>query len=184
MLQIFSTICRKLIWESVRETMFFEFESFSFLLFYQKVSKFIKFRVFFKVLFLRNLGWIFFQLDFLGRTSVIDFHLFLLLFLRELHSWSEWRNLSGGLRFSCRYSSVPEFILRVQSVVLGAALSGITSSFSTPAKSSAAPDQLDFFFLRNKFLYMQLQLAFFKNRNYLRLNPINTLPNFVFREKK
>ena len=30
--QIFSTICRKLIWESVWETRFFEFEYFSFIL--------------------------------------------------------------------------------------------------------------------------------------------------------
>ena len=36
-----------------------------FLFFYQIVSKFIKFRVFFKVLFRRILGWIFFQLNFL-----------------------------------------------------------------------------------------------------------------------
>ena len=67
--------------------------------FYQKVSEFIKFRIFLKVLYCRILGWIFFQLNFLGRTSVVDFHLFLLLFLGEVHSWSEWRNPSAGLSF-------------------------------------------------------------------------------------
>ena len=60
-------------------------------LFYRKVSEFFEFRVFFKVLFRRILGWIFFPLNFLRRTSVFDFHLMLLLFLGELHSWSEWR---------------------------------------------------------------------------------------------
>ena len=66
---------------------------------YRKVSEFIKFRVFFKVLFRRILGWIFFHLNFLGRTSIVDFHLFLLLFLKELHSRSEWRNQSAGIFF-------------------------------------------------------------------------------------
>ena len=51
---------------------------FFFFLFYQKVSNLIKFRVFFKVLFRIILDWIFFQLNFLGRTSVVDFNLFLL----------------------------------------------------------------------------------------------------------
>ena len=84
------------------ETKFFEFEYFSFLfLFYQEVSEIIKFRVFFKVLFSRILGWIFFQLHFFGWTSVVDFHLFSLLFLGELHSGSQWQNPSAGLSFSC-----------------------------------------------------------------------------------
>ena len=97
-LQIFRTICGKLIWESVRETKFFEFEPFSFLFsFYRKVSKFIKFWVFFKVLFCRILGWSFFLPNFLGRTSVVDLHLF--LFLAKLHSRSEWRNQSASLFF-------------------------------------------------------------------------------------
>ena len=117
--------------------------SFFFLfLFYRKVLKFIKFRVFFKVLFRRIFGWIFFQLNFLGRTSIVAFHLF--LFLGKLHSRSEWRN---QVRF-------PEFVLRVRLVVLdkkeevtffGSALSGITSPFSTPAKVSAARGLLDWF---------------------------------------
>ena len=66
---------------------------------YRKVSEFIKFRVLLKVIFRRILGWIFFQLNFLCRISLVDFHLFLLLFLWELHSWNEWRNPSAGLSF-------------------------------------------------------------------------------------
>ena len=50
--------------------------------------------------------WIFFQLNFLGRTSVVDFHLFLLLFLAEIHSWSEWQKPSPGLSFRA-FSSGP-----------------------------------------------------------------------------
>ena len=45
-LQNFSTIGGKLIWESVQKTKFFEFETFSFLfLFYRKVTDFLEFRV-------------------------------------------------------------------------------------------------------------------------------------------
>ena len=57
------------------------------------------------------------------------------------------------------FSLVPEFVLRVQIVVLdkkrrllfGAILSGITSPFSTLAKLSAARGRLDFFFLEIHF---------------------------------
>ena len=38
-LQIFSTICGRLMWESVWETKFFEFEHFSFLFFFFVLSK-------------------------------------------------------------------------------------------------------------------------------------------------
>ena len=180
MLQILSTICGKLIWETVRETKYnlretylrdcpgnkvqfagnlserlsgkqsslnlslflFFFFLFFFFLFYQKVSKFIKFRVFFKVLFRRILGWIFFLLNFLYRTSEVDFHLFLLLFLGKLHSRSKERNQSVSLKFFVLSVRVPKFVLSVRLVVLarrrkslfGAVLSGITSPFSTPAK--------------------------------------------------
>ena len=68
-----------------------------------------------QVLFRRILGWIFFQLNFLGRTLVVDFYLFWLLFLGELHSWSEWRNPSVGFH---AISSVPAFVQRVRLVVL------------------------------------------------------------------
>ena len=40
---------------------------------------------------------IFFQLNFLSRTSIVDFHLF--LFLGKLHSRVEWQNQSDGLSF-------------------------------------------------------------------------------------
>ena len=107
MLQIFSTISRKLIWESVRETISLNLSIFLFFCFFcfiKKVSKFIRFRVFFQVFCCRILRWIFFQLNFLDRISVVDFHLF--LFLQELHSRSKWRNLSGGLSFHA-FSSGP-----------------------------------------------------------------------------
>ena len=112
-LQIFCTICGKHIWESVRETKFFEFEYF-FFLFYRNVLKFIKFRVFFKVLFHRILGWIFFPLNFLGRTSLVDFHLY--LFLGKLHSRCQWQNQSAGLSFRA-FSSGPRIHTDSQIVV-------------------------------------------------------------------
>ena len=87
-----------------------------FFLFYRKVSEFIRFRVSFKVLYRRILGWIFFQLNFLGRTSIVDFHLFLILFLGELHSWSKWRNPSAGLSFPA-FSSGPRILTEDEIVV-------------------------------------------------------------------
>ena len=93
--------------ESVQKTKFFDFKVFFFsFLFYRKVSEFIKFGVFLKVLFRRILGWIFFQLNFLGRTSGVNFHLFWLLFLGVLHSWNEWQTPSAGLSLRA-FSSGP-----------------------------------------------------------------------------
>ena len=117
-------------------------------LFYRKVSEF------FKALFQRIHGWIFFRLNFssswiflveLQQSTFIYFYFFG-SFIQEA---SDGTTLLAN--FSCLYLSVPEFVLRVRLVVqrrkslFGAALSEITPPFSTPAKSSATRSQLDFF---------------------------------------
>ena len=116
----------------------------------------------------------------LGRISVVDFHLILLLFLGKLHSRNEWRNPSAGSSFSCLYSSVPEFVLRVWIAVLdkkrkslfGAALSGIISSFSTLAKSNAARVRLDFF--------LEIKVYIFPTTEKLQLYCIVNAYLFIF----
>ena len=106
-----SAIYGRLTWESVRETKFFEFESFSFhFCFIEKFQRSLNFEFslrFFSAEFSVEFSfiWILFQLNFLGRTSVVDFHLF--LFLGKLHSRSEWRNQSAGLSF-CAFSCGPQ----------------------------------------------------------------------------
>ena len=83
---------------------------FFFFLFYRSDSKFIKFRVFLKVLFCISHSWIF--LVELQQSTFIYFY-FLGRFIQEV---SVETNLQAN--FSCFDSSVSEFVLSVRLVVL------------------------------------------------------------------
>ena len=142
---------------------------FFFFVLSKKVSELIKFRVFFKVFFSCGiLGWIFFQLNFLRRTSVVDFQLY--IFLGRLYSRSERQNQSAN--FSCLYSSVPNSywwlnsnLKKRRKSLFGVALSGITSPFSNHVKSSAARVRLNFF-LRNKLFMIYIYIYIYIHHHH------------------
>ena len=169
MLQSFSTLCWRLIcpgnkvlwiWVCFFSFLFFSF-FFFFFFFIKKFQSSLNFESslrFFSAEFLVefSFSWIHFQLNFLGRTSVVDFHLCLLLFLGELHSWSEWRNQSAGLSFYA-FSAVPR--IRTEGQTSSSWLKGgghflvphcLGLLLPFPLWSNQAP----LFFLRNNFFYL------------------------------
>ena len=119
-----------------------------------------------KLSFQQN-SWFFFQLVWLGRISVVDFRLILLLLLGKLLDYLKYLSAVHVACdethllaiFPCLYSLVPEFVLRVPIVVFNKIVGGsflvpycLGLLLPFPAGQIKCRTWSVWFFLRNKFL--------------------------------